>query len=441
MAYSGKFLFKKYKRSVTNRWPASLWDSIADIGVADNTPDPERKRIRILNSICVISIFSLLIYCLIYIDSVHQLTFYESLQGVVAYGFVMFLTSRYKFNAACHFFNIYNIISYSFEAISHGPVDAVEYILVPSSVASMLIFNQLKIIVFYFVLNGLAFALCKYLFGVVKPFLFMANGENLYTSNYILMFSVLFLIVYYFKFENIRQEKLLIKKNTNLSFEKQKSDNLLKNILPDETAEELKTTGIALTKSYNMVTVMFTDFKNFTRTAESLTPEKLVSEIHYYFSVFDEIISKYNIEKIKTIGDSYMCAGGLPQENVTNPYDVVMAALEIQKFMVAKKEEKEKENELFFEMRIGIHSGRVVAGIVGTKKFAYDIWGDTVNVAQRMEGSGEVGRVNISGATFQFIKEYFDCIYRGEISAKNKGNIEMYFVERLIENELLPKEC
>ena len=174
---------------------------------------------------------------------------------------------------------------------------------------------------------------------------------------------------------------------------------------------------------------MFTDFKNFTQASERLSPEELVKEINYCYCAFDKIIAKHKIEKIKTIGDSYMAAGGLPVENNSNPLDTVNAAIEIQSFMRHLKIQRDKENKTCFELRIGIHTGPVVAGIVGIKKFAYDIWGDTVNVASRMENSGEVGRVNISGTTYQFVKDKFDCEYRGKIEAKNKGMIDMYFVD------------
>ena len=172
---------------------------------------------------------------------------------------------------------------------------------------------------------------------------------------------------------------------------------------------------------------MFTDFKGFTNVSERLDPEKLVSEIDRYFSFFDQVTTKYNLEKIKTIGDAYLCAGGLPHENNTHAGDVAMAALEIQEFMQQQK--SHNGDELFIELRIGIHTGPVIAGIVGTKKFAYDIWGDTVNIASRMESSGEVGKVNISGTTYQLIKDNFACEYRGKIAAKNKGDVDMYFIE------------
>jgi len=211
--------------------------------------------------------------------------------------------------------------------------------------------------------------------------------------------------------------------------EKKRSDDLLLNILPADVAEELKTTGTAAATHFNEVTVMFTDFKDFTAISEKMSSAELVAEINYCFSAFDNIITKYGIEKIKTIGDAYMCAGGLPTKNGTHPEDVVNAAIEICNFMEQHKQSKLTKGEIPFEIRIGIHTGAVVAGIVGIKKFAYDIWGDTVNLANRMESSGEAGKVNISGATYTLLKDKFNFTYRGKIQAKNKGEVDMYFVE------------
>ena len=211
--------------------------------------------------------------------------------------------------------------------------------------------------------------------------------------------------------------------------EKKRSDELLLNILPEETAEELKETGTAKTKSFESVSVLFTDFKNFTIASEKLTPEELVAEINHCYSAFDRIVEKYGIEKIKTIGDSYMCAGGLPVTNTTHPFDIVSAGLEMVKFIEDNKQERMAKGQPFFELRCGIHTGPVVAGIVGIKKFAYDIWGDTVNTASRMESSGGIGKVNISGTTYEIVKDKFTCVHRGKVEAKNKGSIDMYFVE------------
>lgn len=214
----------------------------------------------------------------------------------------------------------------------------------------------------------------------------------------------------------------LKERNKIIREERKKSDKLLLNILPSQTARELKKNGAAKTRRYDLVTVLFCDFVNFSHTAEELSPENLVRCLDEYFRAFDEIIMKNKIEKIKTIGDAYMAAGGVPVANTTNPVDVIMAALEILEYV------KKQDNPLF-NVRIGVHSGPVVAGIVGIKKFAYDIWGDTVNIASRMESSGESGRLNISGYTYELVKDHFACFFRGKIKAKNKGIIDMYFVE------------
>ncbi|MBL0048130.1 MAG: tetratricopeptide repeat protein [Bacteroidetes bacterium] len=222
---------------------------------------------------------------------------------------------------------------------------------------------------------------------------------------------------------------VFFKQRNRISKEKQRSEDLLLNILPSETADELKATGAAKAKSFDSVTVLFTDFKNFTRASELLSAEELVQEINFCYSEFDRIITKYGIEKIKTIGDAYMCAGGLPVINTTHPIDVVKAGLEMVEFIERNKQERIALNQPYFELRLGIHTGPVVAGIVGIKKFAYDIWGDTVNTASRMESSGETGRVNISETTYELVKNIFACSHRGKIKAKNKGEIDMYFVD------------
>ncbi len=211
---------------------------------------------------------------------------------------------------------------------------------------------------------------------------------------------------------------------------KKRSDELLLNILPYETAQELKQKGRAETKNFENVTVLFTDFKGFTTISETLTPKELITEIDTCFKGIDRIMDKFGIEKIKTIGDAYMAAGGLPKENTTHPIDVVMAAEEIVVFMAELKQERIEKNLPYFDIRIGIHSGPVIAGIVGIKKFSYDIWGDTVNTASRMESSGEINRINISGATHELIKSHYICEYRGKIEAKNKGKIDMYFIDK-----------
>jgi adenylate cyclase len=216
--------------------------------------------------------------------------------------------------------------------------------------------------------------------------------------------------------------------------EKDRSDNLLLNILPEETAKELKDNGKVKAKKYNAVSVLFSDFKGFTSYSKNLSPEALVETINFYFSKFDEIIEKYGLEKIKTIGDAYMCAGGLNYNNEDHSQKMLLAAFEIAAF-VEKTKQDETASKLNFDIRIGINTGPVVAGVVGTKKFAYDIWGDTVNVASRMESMSEPGRINISENTYKIIKNTWACEYRGEIEAKNRGAMKMYFVNGLKGNK------
>ncbi len=175
--------------------------------------------------------------------------------------------------------------------------------------------------------------------------------------------------------------------------------------------------------------MLFTDFVGFTRIAESLTPQELIEELDNCFRQFDLIIKKQKLEKIKTIGDAYMAVGGIPQPNITHAIDSVLAALEISSFMTRMREEKTESNKPYWQLRIGIHSGRLVAGVIGQAKFAYDVWGDTVNTASRLESSGQAGRINISRATYEQVKDFFVCQYRGRVVAKNKGEIEMYFVD------------
>ena len=213
-----------------------------------------------------------------------------------------------------------------------------------------------------------------------------------------------------------------------LGAEKQKSEQLLLNILPEEIADELKRNDKVKPVYYESATVLFTDFKNFTKLAEQMSPQELVDELDYCFSYFDTLVENHNLEKLKTIGDSYMCVGGIPSPNRTHAIDSVLAALQIQAFMNWRKIEKIQKNQPYWDIRIGIHSGAVLAGVIGKKKFAYDIWGDTVNTASRMESCGVTGRINISQATKELVKNFFEFEHRGKIAAKNKGDIDMYLV-------------
>ncbi len=229
-----------------------------------------------------------------------------------------------------------------------------------------------------------------------------------------------------------RANRELAQKNGQLDLARRRSDELLLNILPEELVNELKVQGITRTRHHENVTIMFTDFRDFTKISEQLSPTELVGEIDHCFRHFDRIIGKYpSIEKIKTIGDAYLCAGGLPVAHPDHAQEVVMAALEIRDFIGELEQQRTREGKVAFQIRIGIHTGPVVAGVVGATKFAYDIWGDTVNTAARLESAGEPGQVNISAITYQQVQSLFLCRHRGNIATKNKADMSMYFVDKL----------
>lgn len=248
--------------------------------------------------------------------------------------------------------------------------------------------------------------------------------QKLIRNGLIAGFSVLliFLLVVFRQRNNTKRE------HRRAEEEKKRSDELLLNILPQEVAQELRTEGKSKAKAFTMATVMFTDFKDFTLISEKVSAELLVDEIHQCFSTFDTILQKHNIEKIKTIGDAYLCAAGIPASNLTHAEDMLNAAIEIRDFMIQRKKTAPLGSFGGFDLRIGIHTGPVVAGVVGIRKYAYDIWGDTVNIAARMEQQSEAGQINVSGVTYELVKDKFSFTYRGKVAAKNKGDIDMYFL-------------
>jgi adenylate cyclase len=260
----------------------------------------------------------------------------------------------------------------------------------------------------------------------------LLNQQNKNKQNVVIATIIALFLIAMIAFGLFRRNKYISKTKLIIEEEKHRSDHLLLNILPEEIAQELKTNGKVEAKRFDSVTVLFTDFKDFTSYSEKLTPEKLVKSVDFYFSKFDTIIEKYKLEKIKTAGDSYMCAGGLPFPAKDHAIKMTLAAFEILQFVKDSKNLNDLDIA-HFNIRIGINTGPVVAGVVGTKKFAYDIWGDTVNVASRMESSSIPGKINISETTYQLIKDAFECEYRGEIDVKNKGILKMYFAKSIKE--------
>jgi class 3 adenylate cyclase len=232
--------------------------------------------------------------------------------------------------------------------------------------------------------------------------------------------------------EQIQEEKNKVEEQQKLlQLEKDKSDSILLNILPESSVKELKSKGKVSAKAYSTVTVMFTDVVGFTKISENMAPSRLVNKLDVMFRKFDEIIVSNELEKIKTIGDAYMCAGGVPEKNSTNPIDTCLAALQIQDYMAKLKYDAIANHEDYWEIRLGINTGSVTAGVIGSQRLAYDIWGSTVNEAQRMEMLGEPGKVMVSGSTFSYIEPYFECEFKGKVQTKGKGLIDMYIVNRI----------
>ena len=260
---------------------------------------------------------------------------------------------------------------------------------------------------------------------------------------YILGFIIGVLFIIRYSNKRLRETKVKLEKIVNertheinkqkieLENEKEKSEKLLLNVLPFKVAQELKTNGFAKTKFFDQVSVLFSDFKDFTIIAQQLEHEELIAELNRCFMFFDDVCVRHNVEKIKTVGDSYMCAGGVPIKNTSNPIDVVLAAFEMIDFISKLKKEQSQQGRTLWKIRIGIHTGPIISGVVGKKKFAYDIWGDTVNTASRLEQASNPNRINISGSTYEMVKDFFECESRGEIPVKHKGVINMYFVKRI----------
>lgn len=405
------------------------WNQLINIGVKPTTPEWYRKRIRIINGISVYAIIIFTAFTIGYAFGDFKATFYESLVATILYLITLAINKWGSFDFCRVFFVIFNALLFFYFAVAHGEADGAEYLLFSSSVGSMLFFRKFRSIAFIFAFNMTIFWLAKYLFNVIEPFA-ASEGANLYIENHVFTFLALFFVVFHFNSENQKKEEELEVQNKILAKEIEKSDRLLLNILPEEIANELKNSGKSNPRYFELVTVMFTDFKSFTLVSRDMNASDLVSDLNQYFTAFDQITKEYGIEKIKTIGDSYMCAFGLRTDDDPNkPAPLIRAAIKMQEYIKKIREENIRNHKSHFDMRIGIHSGPVVAGIVGQDKFAYDIWGDTVNIASRMESACEVDKINISTSCYELVKEDFNCKYRGKIKIKNMEEIDMYFID------------
>lgn len=223
--------------------------------------------------------------------------------------------------------------------------------------------------------------------------------------------------------QNFAQTCLLVVRNQEIRSQHELAESLLLDILPAEIAHELQSKGMVDPRYYEDVTILFTDFKGFSISTEHMAADDLVSRLNDYFTAFDNICSQYGMEKLKTIGDSYMCVGGMPTRNASHAVDAVLAAFE----MIEAVEQRMKPSDPGWTVRIGLHTGPVISGVVGIRKFAFDVWGESVNLASRMESSGIPNRINLSGSTYSRVKDFFECEHRGMIATRNKREYDMYF--------------
>ncbi|TAE10985.1 MAG: hypothetical protein EAZ95_14135, partial [Bacteroidetes bacterium] len=259
----------------------------------------------------------------------------------------------------------------------------------------------------------------------IKDNLDLQGRITLYTQIGALLFIFFASGIVYLSYRNAQEQKA---KNKIIEAERAKSEKLLLNILPKDVAQELKEKGETQVRLFPHATILFADVRGFSKYAAKVTPQMLVNELNTMFTQMDTYAMEHKIERVKTIGDCYMAVGGCPEANQSNPVDVCLASLKIQHWML--EEEANREGN-FWQIRLGIHTGELVAGVVGKVKFAFDVWGGAVNIASRMESGGEVGKVNITAVTYEFVKDFFDCSYRGEIEAKNIGLMKTYFVNRI----------
>jgi len=421
--------------------------SIITIGETNQLSALEKRKLHLINGICLLSIVIVIIYLIYFIYKKLYFAVLPDAIGFLAFVLPLYFNAKGKYNTSKIAFSIGSYLFFAILCVMYGKTSGTIYTFIMAAIFPQFLFDNKKIIFLLF-LTGFGFFIFFHFYYYVY-YTSIAEKEvndTLYFFNVLSLFVVTYILVKQFKYENETYQNIILTQNDALTqqkeeieaqrdiieAEKQKSESLLLNILPEEIVQELKISGQATPKDYALASVLFADFKGFTQIAEQLTPQQVIEALNTCFLAFDEICDTHNLEKIKTIGDCYMCAGGVPNANITNPTDTVKAALEMQKWMVNWKEEKMSKGEKAWEVRIGIHSGEVIAGVVGKNKFAYDIWGDTVNLASRMESSGEVGKVNISEITYELIKDKFDCTHRGAVKAKNKGEIAMYFVENIL---------
>ncbi len=227
------------------------------------------------------------------------------------------------------------------------------------------------------------------------------------------------------------QLKEISNEKHQLGKERERLEGILTQVAPESLPKDLQHGGKSRTLKFEMATVLYADLQGIRKISREEASYDIVDELDNIFLEFNKIAKKYKIEKIKTIGDAYMCAGGVPEKNITNPIDVVLAALEMQDYMLSLKEKYEAQDRHFWDFRIGIHTGPVTANFYGRKKLSYDLKGDTVHIATRIASASDFCEINASIMTYELIKQYFNCDYNGKIPVKYKGNLDILRVKKI----------
>lgn len=416
----------------------SIWKSVVGLafsGIDDSLNSHNARFIQILNTLSLVFILFTLPYLWVYLvfeAGVNYAAELGVLWHVFCYSGVIFLNSRRKYFSAKMLFSFTGILQLGMMNVFAGNATGIDLFYFGTMIAPFFIFNRnekkyifITVIIIlseYFIINHS---------GKVNPWIAFSpeNARKLNILNEAVVFAVIILEgVYFYKSLLLAEEKA--------ETEQKKSDSLLLNILPEDIASELKRNGRTVPRHIPNAVIVFTDFAGFTVLSEKMSAEELILELDFCFSEFDVIIKKYNLEKLKTIGDAYMFAGGLLHSGTDFSFRCVSASLEIRDFILKRKREMSVKGQSYWDIRIGIHKGPVAAGVIGRSKFSFDVWGDTVNTASRLESSGVPGKVNISESVKTDVSGQFDLEYRGEIHAKSKGALPMYFAEPAKKNSL-----
>lgn len=401
----------------------ALIERLIQAGVRQEPDLEEQKRIILVNKTGItVFLMCLIIPLAPLYFGLYPVAIAQALASL-PYLLVLFLNSRARFLTAKVLLMVYSTAHICTFSLTLGEASGTHFFLLAPVFGGYLVFSPRDSI------YRLAFSIFA-LFLVVGifvhfssvPLVFRDTGaRGYYYFSSIITGVMCVALMHHLYMTSMQAER-------NLASERKKSDSLLLNILPEKIAEELKLRGAALPVHFDSATILFTDFEGFTRIAERWTPGELVHELDTCFSEFDRIVEMHGLEKLKTIGDSYMCAAGIPETTQSHALDAIKAALDMLRFIRQRRQARLAEGKEYWNIRIGLHSGPLIAGVVGKRKFAYDIWGDTVNTASRLESSGVPGAINVSEETYQLAREHFDFQARGRIEAKGKEPLPMYLL-------------